>query len=162
MIRDRRYFEDLVGAAIRADEEVRGRIVEACLAAEAAGENSSVWHQAAIVGGYRERCNCHPCLSARLRGGALLSSAALSASGSGDGSHSVPVTNARRGNYDDLDRRIKAAVRDAAPANHAYLRVYVEDGFLSNIASELEARGFKNVEVPSIVLKGDVYFEWDP
>lgn len=69
MSRDRRYFEDLVRSAVRADEEVRRRIVDRCMAAEEAGENSSVWHQAAIEGGYPERCNCHPCFSWRLRGG---------------------------------------------------------------------------------------------
>lgn len=69
--------------------------------------------------------------------------------------------HARRGNQDELDRRIKAAVLDARPASHAYLRVYVEDSFLHNIAYELERRGFKNVSVPDIILKGDVYFEWD-
>ena len=68
--------------------------------------------------------------------------------------------DARRGNYDDLDRRIRAAVRDGG-GNHAYLRVYHDDAFLYSIKEELEARGFINVQVPSITLKGDVYFEWE-
>lgn len=68
--------------------------------------------------------------------------------------------HARRGNRDELDGRIKQAVRDGG-ANHAHLRVYIEDAFLDDIQSELENRGFKNIDVPSITLKGDVYFEWD-
>lgn len=69
--------------------------------------------------------------------------------------------DARKGDDDDLDRRIKAAVkdRDAGP-NAAYLRVYIEDPWCHRIREELEKRGFKNVQVPNITLKGDVYFEW--
>lgn len=67
---------------------------------------------------------------------------------------------ARRGNYDDLDRRIEAAVKDRASGNSAYLRVYIEDAFLPYLQEALEERGFKNVQIPDIVLKGDVYFEW--
>lgn len=61
----------------------------------------------------------------------------------------------------ELDRRIKAAVkdRDAGP-NSTYMRVYIEDPWCHNIENELEKRGFKNIKVPSITLKGDVYFEW--
>jgi hypothetical protein len=68
---------------------------------------------------------------------------------------------ARKGNMDELDARIEAAVkdRDAGP-NAAYLRVYIEDSFCQTIGEELERRGFKNVQVPDICLKGDVYFEW--
>lgn len=71
--------------------------------------------------------------------------------------------DARRGNIDELDARIKAAVldRDAGP-HSAYLRVYIEDAFCHNIKEELEARGFINIQVPDITLKGDVYFEWEP
>lgn len=68
--------------------------------------------------------------------------------------------DARRGNRDELDARIRQAVRGSV-GNSATLRVYIEDSFLDDIQSELEQRGFKNVEVPSITLKGDVYFEWD-
>lgn len=61
----------------------------------------------------------------------------------------------------DLDRRIEAAVKenDGGP-NAAYLRVYIEDPWVINIKAELERRSFKNVDVPDITLKGDVYFEW--
>lgn len=70
--------------------------------------------------------------------------------------------DARRGNHGDLDRRIEAAVRsrDAGP-NASYLRIYIDDAFCRTIKDELERRGFKNVQVPDITLKGDVYFEWD-
>lgn len=67
--------------------------------------------------------------------------------------------DARNGNANELDARIKAAVKDGI-GNSAYLRVYVEDSFRYTIQSELEARGFVNVEVPDFILKGDVYFEW--
>lgn len=70
--------------------------------------------------------------------------------------------DARRGNMDELDGRIRAAVQDrGAGPNAAYLRIYAEDSFRFTIASELEDRGFKNIEVPDITIKGDVYFEWD-
>lgn len=59
----------------------------------------------------------------------------------------------------DLDERIEKEVRNSL-GNSAYLRVYVEDWFSSNIAEELEKRGFKNIMVPYMVLCGDVYFEW--
>ncbi|TGR83321.1 hypothetical protein EN866_34295 [Mesorhizobium sp. M2D.F.Ca.ET.223.01.1.1] len=68
--------------------------------------------------------------------------------------------DARRGNIDDLDRRIKAAVRDGG-ANHAWLRIYHDDAFRFSIGRELEARGFINIRVPDITIKGDVYFEWE-
>jgi len=61
----------------------------------------------------------------------------------------------------DLDRRIEAAVRDATPGNRAYLRVYIEDPWCGTIQHELERRGFKNINAPDIIIKGDVYFEWD-
>lgn len=67
--------------------------------------------------------------------------------------------DARRGNADELDARIRAAVRDGG-ANHAYLRIYAEDAFRYSIEAELEARGFTNIRVPDITIKGDVYFEW--
>lgn len=72
------------------------------------------------------------------------------------------ANDARRGNYDDLDRRIEDAVRshDAGP-NASYLRIYIEDAFCHTIQEELERRGFKSVRVPDITLKGDVYFEWE-
>lgn len=70
------------------------------------------------------------------------------------------AVDAQRGNWDELDSRIKHAVRNGGP-NSAWLRVYHDDAFLLDIRSELEARGFKNIEVPHITLKGDVYFEWD-
>ena len=33
--------------------------------------------------------------------------------------------------------------------------------YIHSIGSELERRGFKNIQVPDIIIKGDVYFEWD-
>ena len=72
----------------------------------------------------------------------------------------LTADDARRGNYDDLDRRIRAAVADGG-YKHAYLRIYCDDAFRHSIGSELEARGFINVRVPDITLKGDVYFEWE-
>lgn len=74
--------------------------------------------------------------------------------------------DARRGNDDELDARIEAAVRDSGynpqtGNKFAYLRIYIEDSFCHTIRYELERRGFTNIDVPSIMLKGDVYFEWD-
>lgn len=68
--------------------------------------------------------------------------------------------DARRHNFDDLDARIKAAVKDAGSATCAYMRVYNDDGFLPYLKEELEKRGFHSVDVPDIVIKGDVYFCW--
>lgn len=69
--------------------------------------------------------------------------------------------DARHSSRDDLDRRIRAAVKDCdAGHNAAYLRIYIEDPWVHSIQSELEERGFKNINVPDICLKGDVYFEW--
>lgn len=70
--------------------------------------------------------------------------------------------NARDSDQNELDERIRAAVKspDGGSPNSTYMRVYVEDWFCGTIQYELERRGFKNVSVPFIVLKGDVYFEW--
>ncbi len=70
--------------------------------------------------------------------------------------------DARKKCDDELDQRIKRAVqeRDAGP-NAAFLRVYCDDPWFSRIESELLSRGFKNIHVPDIIIKGDVYFEWD-
>ena len=70
--------------------------------------------------------------------------------------------HARAGDQDELDRRIKLAVKDAdGGAPHStYMRVYIEDPWRHSIQEELERRGFKNVQVPDFILKGDVYFEW--
>jgi len=68
--------------------------------------------------------------------------------------------DARKGNMDELDARIERAVREGG-GNFAYLRIYIEDSFVHTIKYELERRGFKNVDVPDIIIKGDVYFEWD-
>jgi hypothetical protein len=62
---------------------------------------------------------------------------------------------------DELDDRIAYAVRNNRSGNGAYLRIYHDDSFRHSIRTELENRGFKNVDVPSFVLKTDVYFEWD-
>lgn len=69
--------------------------------------------------------------------------------------------HARRGNEDELDGRIEYAVKNNRHGNGAYIRIYHDDTFRHRIEYELEARGFKNIEVPQITLKGDVYFEWD-
>ena len=60
----------------------------------------------------------------------------------------------------DLDQRIEEAVRGST-GNSATIRIYCEDSYFHTIGSELERRGFKNIDVPWITLKGDVYFEWD-
>lgn len=70
--------------------------------------------------------------------------------------------DARRAGQDDLDRRIRAAVHENDGGNNAaYLRVYCDDPWVNEIEYELERRGFINIQVPDIVIKGDVYFEWD-
>lgn len=68
--------------------------------------------------------------------------------------------HARSGNQDELDERIRRTVEEDSHGNSAYLRVYIDDWFVHSIKEELEKRGFKNVIVPDICLKGDVYFEW--
>lgn len=76
----------------------------------------------------------------------------------------MPFTadDARRAQGDDLDQRIEHAVRERRHgSNGAYLRVYHDDPWVHSIMGELMDRGFKNVDVPHITLKGDVYFEWD-
>lgn len=60
----------------------------------------------------------------------------------------------------DLDEVIRMAVNGSEIPNAAYMRIYIEDHWCHNIESELESRGFKNIQVPDIILKGDVYFEW--
>lgn len=72
------------------------------------------------------------------------------------------ASNARKMQTLELDDRIKAAVieNDGGP-NAAYLRVYCDDPWRYSIKDELEMRGFKNIDVPDIIIKGDVYFEWD-
>lgn len=68
--------------------------------------------------------------------------------------------DARQRDSDDLDERIERSVRERRDGEGAYLRVYIEDPFFHRIRYELEERGFKNIHVPDICLKGDVYFEW--
>lgn len=65
-------------------------------------------------------------------------------------------------NNQNLDRRIEIEVKNAVQNNetNAYLRVYIEDSFAHCIMEELEKRGFHSIQVPDIVLKGDVYFSW--
>jgi len=67
---------------------------------------------------------------------------------------------ARDNDQDELDQRIKQAVKYSTRRNAAYLRVYIEDPWCNTIKYELERRGFENVKVPDFCLKGDVYFEW--
>lgn len=60
-----------------------------------------------------------------------------------------------------LDERIRSAVEEAKNyGNRASIRVYIDDPFVHSIKEELEKRGFVNVDVPDICLKGDVFFEW--
>ncbi|BCM87787.1 hypothetical protein [Methylobacterium indicum] len=68
--------------------------------------------------------------------------------------------NARQAQANDLDERIERAVRERRQGNGAYLRIYTEDAFCSTIYEDLVERGFKNIDVPDIILSGDVYFEW--
>jgi len=69
--------------------------------------------------------------------------------------------DARSKSEDDLDARIRSAVISNAGATRStHMRVYCDDWFKDTIKEELEKRGFKNVDVPDIVIKGDVYFEW--
>jgi hypothetical protein len=70
------------------------------------------------------------------------------------------ASDARRAVGDDLDERIAYAVRNNRSGDGAYMRIYIEDPWCRRIESELEARGFINIDVPDITLKGDVYFEW--
>ncbi|QIG68126.1 hypothetical protein EVB55_191 [Rhizobium phage RHph_Y68] len=69
--------------------------------------------------------------------------------------------DARRSDQNDLDERIEYAVRNRREGNGAYIRIYHDDSFRHRIVSELEKRGFKNIDAPSFSLKTDVYFEWD-
>lgn len=61
-----------------------------------------------------------------------------------------------------LDERIKREVEDAVRSGltHGHLRVYNDDWFFHSIEYELNQRGFHSVDIPSITLKGDVYFSW--
>lgn len=69
--------------------------------------------------------------------------------------------DARQESGRDLDEVIRHAVKNAdAGPNATYMRVYHDDPWLWRLESELEARGFKNIDVPDITIKGDVYFEW--
>jgi hypothetical protein len=69
--------------------------------------------------------------------------------------------DARNEDQSELDNRIRQAVKDREGGpNGAYLRVYIDDPWIDTIKDELERRGFKRVQVPDIILKGDVYFEW--
>lgn len=68
--------------------------------------------------------------------------------------------SARRGNWDELDERIEAAVRGGG-YGRASIRIYHDDSFRHDIRWELEKRGFKNVGNADFTLKGDVTFEWD-
>jgi hypothetical protein len=59
-----------------------------------------------------------------------------------------------------LDQTIRNAVNDST-GNRASMRVYRSDPWLHRLELELEERGFKNINVPEITIKGDVHFEWD-
>lgn len=66
---------------------------------------------------------------------------------------------ARDLNMQDLDERIERAVRGSSGTG-AHMRVYNDDPWVDRIEQELLDRGFHNVQVPMIVIKGDVWFEW--
>lgn len=68
--------------------------------------------------------------------------------------------DARNSDNNDLDERIKYAVKNNRSGNGATIRIYCDDWFAHRIHYELSARGFKNIHVPDFVLKTDVYFEW--
>lgn len=72
------------------------------------------------------------------------------------------ANDARRVDESELDRKIEAAVREGERygARRASIRVYIDDPWIHTIKAELEKRGFINVDVPDICLKGDVEFEW--
>lgn len=71
------------------------------------------------------------------------------------------VNMAAKDTEDDLDKRIQNAVQNHRHGqNGAHMRVYLDDPWFDTIKEELEKRGFKNINVPEMVLKGDVYFEW--
>lgn len=69
---------------------------------------------------------------------------------------------ARKLTTNDLDERIKREVDECVRSgqNHGFLRIYSEDWFFQTIEEELTKRGFHSIEVPPIILKGDVYFSW--
>lgn len=69
------------------------------------------------------------------------------------------VYDARKIHEVDLDGRIEAAVRESEGSG-AYIRIYHDDPFRHSIKEELQRRGFTNVRVPDIFIKGDVWFEW--
>lgn len=71
------------------------------------------------------------------------------------------ANDARRVDASALDQKIEAAVREGERyGNRASIRVYIDDPWVHTIKEELEKRGFINVDVPDICLKGDVDFEW--
>lgn len=67
--------------------------------------------------------------------------------------------DARQMQQDDLDERIERAVREAH-GGRASMRVYCEDAWLPRLREELERRGFINIRIPDIIIKGDVEFGW--
>lgn len=72
------------------------------------------------------------------------------------------ASDARHHGHRDLDQCIRDAVAERYHGPGATsMRVYHDDPWLSRLEEELDERGFKNIRVPSITLKGDVYFEWD-
>ena len=60
----------------------------------------------------------------------------------------------------DLDDRIRRAVKETEHGRGAYMRVYADDPWRHTIYDDLRERGFVNIDVPDIIIKGDVYFEW--
>lgn len=71
--------------------------------------------------------------------------------------------NAKSLSCDDLDARIEKAVKEAISCGHksASIRVYIEDSYVHTIWHELNKRGFTDIHVPDICLKGDVSFSWE-
>lgn len=60
---------------------------------------------------------------------------------------------------DELDLRIRIAVENGN-RNSVYMRINIDDKFLTTLEADLQLRGFKNIGVPAIVKEGFVYFEW--
>ena len=73
------------------------------------------------------------------------------------------ATQAKTMSSSDLDERIEKAVKEAISCGHkeASIRVYIEDSYVHTIENELEKRGFTDIYVPNICLKGDVSFSWE-
>jgi len=63
----------------------------------------------------------------------------------------------KQGNARAFDERLEYAVKNFNHGNNgAYMRIYCDDPWRWNVKEMLEERGFINVDVPDIVISGDV------